>query len=120
MVAVTKPDIVGSMERFSGGTGVNDGDVVIDTTDVARHDMFLLMSTAGAMQVFPSLDGTNYATSPLSLIDMGATTTAPVTITAAGRMYGFFGTFARVRVAQSGPTGVANAALTMSKKGGQD
>ena len=119
MATLALVDEVGNMVRYSGGIGVNDGDLVIDTGDVSRNDMFLLMSTAGALQVFPSLDGGNYATAPLSLIDMGATSTAPVTVTAAGRIYGFFGTFAKVRVKQSGATAVAAACMTMSKKGGQ-
>ncbi|HEX5461901.1 MAG TPA: hypothetical protein VFX20_18195 [Steroidobacteraceae bacterium] len=112
-------DSVGNMTRYAGGVGANDGDTVIDTSDVSRNDEFLLMSTAGAMQVFPSLDGTNYATDPLSLIDMGATTTSPVTATTANRIFGFYGTFAKVKVKQSGATAVTAATLVMSKKGSQ-
>lgn len=119
MVTLATVDSVGNIERYSGGVGVNDGDIVVDTGDISRHDTFCLISTAGAMEVFPSLDGTNYSTAPLSLIDMGATSTAPVTLTAAGRIYGFFGAFAKVRVKQSGATAVTAATLTMSRKGGQ-
>jgi|SRR6185437_7954163 len=119
MATLATVDENGNMTRYSGGVGVNDTDVIISTGDVSRFDEFLLISTAGAMEVFPSLDGTNYATAPLSLIDMGATTTAPVTITAANRIYGFYGTFAKVKVQQSGATAVTAATMTMSKKGGQ-
>ncbi len=119
MATLATVDEVGNMTRYSGGVGVSDTDVVVQTGDVSRFDEFVLMSTAGAMQVFPTLDGVNYAVAPLSLIDMGAVTTAPVTITAANRLYGFFGTFAKVRVQQSGGAAVAAACLTMSKKGGQ-
>lgn len=112
-------DSVGNMTRFSGGVGVNDGDIVVQTSDVSRFDSFMVISTAGAMQVFVSLDGTNYSTAPLSLIDLGATSTAPVTATVGNRLYGFFGNFAAVRVKQTGATAVTAATLTMTKKGGQ-
>lgn len=105
--------------QFAGGSGVSAADVVIQTGDATRFDEFMLMSTAGAMQVFASIDGTNYATAPLSLVDLGATSSAPVTVTAAGRIYAFFGIYAKVQVQQSGATAVANASMNCSKKGGQ-
>lgn len=94
------------------GTGTNDNDVVITFDDVVHGaDTFLLMSTAGAMDVFVSLDGTNYATAALSLTDMGAITSDPVIVTAANRCYGFRGKFASIRVLQNGATAVENAVL---------
>ena len=94
------------------GTGTSDNDVVIDFTGIPDDvDTFILMSTAGAMDVFVSLDGTNYSTAALSLTDMGATTADPVIVTVANRAYGFRGKFAAVRVLQNGSTGVANAVL---------
>lgn len=101
------------------GSGTNDNDVVIDATDLMDGaDTFLLMSTAGAMDVFVSLDGTNYTTAALSLTDMGATTSDPVVVTAANRMYGFRGKFKAVRVLQNGATAVANAVLRYGVMGG--
>lgn len=94
------------------GSGVNDNDVVITLNRADPFDTFLLMSTAGAMDVFVSLDGTNYSTAALSLTDMGATTSSPVVVTAANRVYGFRGLFRAVRVLQNGATAVENATLS--------
>lgn len=93
------------------GSGTNDNDVVIQSDDIQRYGAFMLMSTAGAMDVLVSLDGTNYSTAPLSLIDFGGIVTTPVLVTAANRIYAFRGVFKFVRVLQNGATAVANAAL---------
>jgi hypothetical protein len=108
-------DVIGnSAERYKSATGTNDNDVVIQSEDVSKWDTFQVMSTAGATDVFVSLDGTNYTTAPISLQDMGATTSDPVVVSAAGRMYGFRGKFAKVKVLQNGATGVENACLMCS------
>ena len=99
---------------ISAGSGTNDNDIVIQTDDVSKYRSFFLMSTAGAMDVEVSLDGTNYCTAPLSLIDLGATTTAPVLVTAAGRVYAFPCQALKIRVRQNGATAVANATLFAS------
>lgn len=109
---------VGNVLRFAAGSGANDNDVVFQTGDVTAYDEYQLHSTAGAMDVFVTLDGTNYTTAPLSLIDQGATTNDPVIVTSAGTLFGFYGTFAKVRVLQNGATAVANATLVCSRKGG--
>jgi hypothetical protein len=119
MATLATIDIVGNFTRFSGGVGVSNGDTVIQTNDASRYDSFTLISVAGAMAVFVSLDGTHYTTAALSLIDLGATTVAPVVVTAAGRLYAFYGNFALVQVQQSGGTAVTGATLVMTKKGGQ-
>ena len=93
------------------GSGTNDNDIVIQTDVIERHTAFMLMSTTGAMDVFVSLDGTNYTTAPLSLIDFGANVTTPVLVTVANRLYAFRGAFRFIRVLQNGATAVANAAL---------
>lgn len=108
----------GNALLWSGGVGVNANDVVIQTGDSMRYDEHMLFSVAGAMQVLVSFDGTNYSTAPLSLMDQGATTTAPVIVTAAGRVYSFFGYFAKIKVTQNGATAVTGASLVQSKKGG--
>ncbi|MGH8266630.1 MAG: hypothetical protein ACRETH_09025 [Steroidobacteraceae bacterium] len=105
--------------RYGGGIGVNTGDIVVQTTDASRFDEYMLMSTAGAMAVFVTIDGTNYTTAPLSLIDLGATSTAPVLLTVALRMYAFFGNYKFVQVQQTGATAVTGATLMMSRKGNQ-
>lgn len=104
-------DDMGNAFRYKSGVGVSDNDVVIQSGDVSAYDEFLLQSTAGAMDVFVSLDGTNYSTAALSITDLGATTSDPVVVTAANRTYGFRGTFALIKVLQNGGTAVANACL---------
>lgn len=94
------------------GSGTNDDDVVIQLERADAYDTFLLMSTAGAMEVLVSLDGTNYSTAPLSLTDMGSEFADPVIITVASRVYGFRGLFRAVRVVQNGATAVENATLS--------
>lgn len=89
----------------AGVTGVDDGDVLIEL-DVGSSNTFHLLSTAGAMEVFVSLDGTNYSTAPLGLTDQGATTSDPVLATVANRVYGFRGVYRKVRVVQTGATAV--------------
>jgi hypothetical protein len=102
---------LGNAMRYAGGSGVSDNDLVVQTGNVAAYDEFILQSTAGAMDVYVSLDGTNYSTAALSLIDMGATTSDPVIESAANRTYAFFGTFALIRILQKGATAVAGATL---------
>jgi hypothetical protein len=78
---------------------------------MATYDTCELMSTAGAMDVVVSLDGTNFTTAALSLADLGAITSDPVVVTAANRLYGFRGKFAAIQVRQNGATAVVNASI---------
>lgn len=94
------------------GTGTNDNDVVITLNYALPYDTFHLMSTAGAMDVFVSLDGTNFSTAALSLTDQGATASDPVVVTAANRIYGFRGKYRAIKVLQNGGTAVENASLS--------
>lgn len=94
------------------GTGTNANDVLFTTGNVQHHDTFTLMSTAGAVQVLASVDGTNFATAPLALEDGGATAnTTYVLLTAAARIYKFRGAFTRLRVTQNGATASAASLL---------
>ncbi len=112
----TTPDFGGGLRQlWKGIAGTGAGALVIETTDVSLLNTFTLMSTAGAMDVDISLDGTNFTTAPLSLADLGAVTTAPVIVTAAGRLYGFRGNFRLIRVRQSGAVAVANALLMCTR-----
>jgi hypothetical protein len=99
------------------GSSTADNDVAIQTGELTKYDAFMVMSVTGAIDVFGSLDGTNYQTAPLSLQDMGATVADPVVVTAAGRMYGFRGKFKKLRVLQNGVTAVA-VTLLCGKLGG--
>ena len=85
----------------------NDDEVLFTTGDMTQYDACVLMSTTGAVDVVVSIDGTNYSTAPLSLNDLGATSTAPVIVTAALRVYAFPAKFARIRVLQNGATDAA-------------
>jgi hypothetical protein len=97
---------------IAGTTGVNDNDVLIEfDSNVEAFDTFELMSTAGAMDVFVSLDGTNYTTAAHSLADLGAITTDPVIVTAANRVYGFRGKYKKIKVLQNGATAVTAPVL---------
>lgn len=97
------------------GSGSADNDIIIQSGDISRFDTFMLMSSAGAVDVFVSLDGTNYATNALSLQDMGATTTDPVVVTAANRIFGFRGKFRKIRVLVNGATNPTTATLMASR-----
>lgn len=97
----------------TGGVGTNDNDEVFEIEANAEdYDTWLLGSTAGAMDVFVSLDGTNYLSTAITLVDLNSTApSATVAVTAANRTYGLKGRFKKIRVLQNGATGVANAAL---------
>jgi hypothetical protein len=105
----------GESQRVIGVAGVNDNDIVIEIENVERYEEFSLMSTGGAMDVFPSLDGTNFATAPLSLADLGAVVTDPVLATVANRIYRFRGIYKHLRIRQVGGTAVANPVLICSR-----
>lgn len=93
------------------GSASSDDAIVIETDDMAPYATCLLQSTAGAMDVVVSLDGTNFSTAPYSLTDLGAEATAPVLVTVAGRTYGLRGIFKKVRVLQNGGDAVTGADL---------
>lgn len=103
---------LGHLLVISGESSSSDNELVFTTSDVSQYRSFVLMSTAGAMDVEVTLDDSNWTTAPLSLIDFGATTTDPVIVTVANRLYGFAGQFLKVRCRQNGVTAVANAAMT--------
>jgi hypothetical protein len=105
----------GTVTLYKDGTGANDNDVIVQTNDVTSFNTFHLMSTAGALDVFPSLDGTNYATAALSLTDLGATVSDPVIVTVANRVYRFRGAFRKIQVMQNGATAGQNVVLMCSK-----
>lgn len=89
------------------GNCTDDNEVLIQTGDSLTYDACFLMSTTGAVDVFVALDGTNYATDPLSLTDNGAADTNPVIVTAALRIYSFATKFWKIRVLQNGATDAA-------------
>lgn len=97
---------------YSGGLGNSDNDIVVQTTDVSAFREFHIHTTAGAADVSVSLDGTNYATAPLSMFDLGSASFATaVIVTAANRVYKFTGCFKLIRVLQAGATPPADVTL---------
>ena len=103
---------IGGTIVFLGAATTDDNDVVIETGDISQFNHFSLGSTAGAMDVLVSLDGTNFLTAPLSLDDHGGVARAvPVLVTVANRLYTFSGIFRAIRVLQNGVTDTADATL---------
>ena len=99
-------------------SGTADNDVLIQTSDVSQFDTFHVMSTAGAVDVFASIDGTNYSVTALSLTDQGATTSDPVLVTAANRLYGFRGKYKKLKVLVNGATNPTACSLLCGTMGG--
>lgn len=93
--------------------GVSDNDIIVELTGNGDlYSTWQIASTAGAMDIEVSLDGTNYLAAVMALIDLMSTApSTAVVVTAAGRVYGFKGRYKKVRVRQNGATAVANASL---------
>ncbi len=111
-------EFYGNVLVWSGGASDDNNEVPIQTADVTQYNTFLIMSTAGAMDVAVNFGVDTQATpvdiysvAPLSLTDMGAAASAPVIVSVANRIYGFKGYFRKIRIIQNGATGVANATL---------
>lgn len=100
---------------YQDGTGASDNDVIVQTGDVSGFNTFMITSTAGALDILVSLNGTDYSTAALSMTDLGATTTDPVLVTAANRLYGFKGTYRKIRVLQNGATPATKVNLMCSR-----
>jgi hypothetical protein len=113
------PDHMGNALRYKSGLGANDNDVIVQTGDVSAYDEFRLThGSTGTVDVFPSLDGTNYAARPLTLVDLSSTAAVPATVpvTAGGGIYGFSGTFAALRVLQNGATAPTDVTLMCARR----
>jgi len=97
-----------AISQLYTGTGVNDNDVLFTTGDVTFYNSFTLMSTAGAVDVVVSLDGSTYSTTALSLHDLGDTTAGLsdyVAVTSALRVFKLpSGKYNKIRVLQNGVT----------------
>lgn len=88
-----------------------DNEVVFTLTGNAQDiDTWQLGSSAGAMDVFGSGDGTNFLATAIALTDLTATAPATRVIeTAAGKHYSFSGRYKKIQILQKGATGVDNA-----------
>lgn len=85
------------------GTGANDNDVLFTSGRMLAYDTFMVSSSAGAVDVEVTQDGTIWD-GPVSMADLGAITSDPVVVTVAGRQYGFKGKYQQIRVLQNGAT----------------
>jgi hypothetical protein len=75
-------------------------------------DTFQIGSTAGAMDVFGSGDGTTFLSDAIAMIDLNSTTPATAVVeTTAGKHFGFRGKYRAIRVLQKGVTAVVGAYL---------
>ena len=102
----------GAIRTYTGGLGVSDNDVVLTATGVSQYRIFDITTTAGAADVNVSYDGTNYASSAMSLQDLGsASLTTSVVVTAANRVYRFTGCFEKIKILQAGATPPADVIL---------
>jgi hypothetical protein len=87
------------------GSGTNTGDTLFTTANVHQHELFTLMSSAGAVDVWVTLDGVNFSTAALALEDQSATANSTyVLVTTAGHVYKFWGKYLQIRVKQNGAT----------------
>lgn len=95
------------------GSGTNNNDVVMTIADDSlQYDTWIIGSSAGALDVFVSLDGTNFQSAALALLDLGsATPTTMVAVTTAGGNFAFRGKYKKIRVDQNGATAVVGAVL---------
>lgn len=106
-----------AVEYFTG-TGASDNDLLVTTTNVEKHSLFTLMSSAGAVDVEVTLDGTNWSTVALAMEDQGATANATyVIVTAANRVYKFWGKYRQIRVRQNGATAATATLMCGSHSG---
>lgn len=115
LTLATATAISGEATLYQDGTGASDNDIIVQTGDVTNFNTFELFSTAGALDVDVSLNGTDYTTAPHSLTDLGATVSDPVLVTAANRSYRFRGTYRKIRVRQNGATAATKVNLMCSK-----
>lgn len=116
MAAIGVLEDQGIALKVTGVAGTGDNVVVIEAVSVERFTEFTIGSTAGAMDVQISLDGTNFLTAQLSLADLGAIVTDPVVVTVANRVYRFRGAYKSIRISQNGGVAVANAILLCTRE----
>ncbi len=111
MAQIGTPTDNGKSLTIVGIAGVDTNNIVIEADDLSRFSKFILTSSAGAMDVDVSLDGTNFIAA-IALENRKSTTPATrVVVTVAAGLYSFEGPLVAVRVRQDGATGVANAIL---------
>jgi hypothetical protein len=106
---------------FGVGSATDLDAVVIEVPyeSCGNYDRYTLGSVAGQMKVRASGDGVNYLPNFLALIDLCATDpSTAVTVTVAGKHYGFSGKYKIIEVLQSGATAVSGAYMNGYQLGG--
>lgn len=110
----------GDRQFFTGVAGVSDNDIVIETEDISRYNQFTLVNGAGAVDVFVSIDGVAFLTTPLAMIDKGLALAGQrdyVIVTVADRVFAFEGIYRKLRVRQAGVTAATGSLLLMTRIG---
>lgn len=105
----------GTRLMAEGIDGTSDNDIVLETNDVSRFDVFTFSCGAGTFDV-EVYDGKQWLTNPLAMADLGATTTAPVVEGSALRLYGYRGPAQKLRVRQKGATACTGFVLRAKKE----
>ena len=116
-IVFAAPTVRGPLFSWTG-TGVNDDDELFIGTEadgVPYLRSCSIISSAGSVQVLTSMNGSTWATAPLSLVDDGATDNNPVISTVALRQYTFFLVAAAFKVVQNGAT-AATATVNCEKR----
>lgn len=95
-----------------GASAADDAAVFEVNNNAEQFSTWQLGSTAGAMDVYVSGNGTTYQTAAIALVDLGSTapSTAVTETTAAGN-YGIRGKWKKLKVLQKGATAVTGAYL---------
>lgn len=114
---IGKPHHRGTTLLIEGEDAPGAAQPTIEVDDIQRFNEFALQSSAGAMDVLASLDGTTFS-SVLALEDKQSTTPGTrVLATVAGDIFYFFGNFKALRIRQIGGTGIADSRLVAGKIG---
>lgn len=98
---------------FKTGAAAADDAIVIElTSNAEQFDTWQLGSSAGAIDVYGSLDGTNYQSAPIALVDQGSVAPGTTVVeTTAGGNYLFKGRWKKIKLLQKGVTAVVGAVL---------
>lgn len=114
IVTPTKTLVQGSAAAYAGGGSTLDNEIILEL-DTLGYDEIVFGATAGAVDVFGSLDGTNFLADALALEDLTATAPATrVVVSAAGKSYLIRGgRYAKLRFRQNGDPDVVNFAATL-------
>lgn len=115
-MAVTAPtkqaDTSRNVEVWSGGASTEDNEVVLEI-DARGFEEFTFGSSAGAVDVFASLDGSAFLATAIGVVS--AVDILPDALTTPGGVFSVQGTFHRLRFMQNGATDVAGFALVAKR-----